>query len=474
MTGTHAPLPRFITPATPGARNQGREIARLARALGKPLMPWQRLVVDRATELTPDGLYRYSTVLVTVPRQSGKTTLVGPVQLHRIMTVPNARAFFTAQTGLDAGKRMLDLIELVQTSGLAPLFKPRYAGGSQGLSTANRSALRVFAPGPSALHGETPHLVTLDEIWKHNAVAGAQLMGAIGPAQATLEGIAQLWMISTMGTAESEFMNALVEKGRETATRAPGAPGTMFYAEWSMEDGADPYSPRSWQFHPALYNTIQESALASQSIDLPMGEWMRAYMNRLTESADPLFTREEWQAMEVMPAEVPSRRNVWISYEVGREAEDFVVMANWRDSEGHPCSRLLHTAPGVVWAADYVEKLAKEWGAPVCADDGGETRSVTDDLERRGVEVVKVGLSNFATATVSWLTETQSRQLRHDGSAASYAAVARAVKEPMSDSWRFSRKRSPGSIAWIIASVVGLWCVDHEEPPKPKPRMFVI
>jgi hypothetical protein len=462
---THAPRPRFITPATPGARNEGREIARLARALGKPLMPWQRLVVDRATERTPEGLYRYSQVLVTVPRQSGKTTLVGPVQLHRIMTVPNAKAFFTAQSGLDAGKRMLDLIEMVQTSALAPLFKPRYAGGSQGLSTANRSALRVFAPGPSALHGETPHLVTLDEIWKHNAVQGNQLMGAIGPAQSTLEGLAQLWMISTMGTAESEFMNALVEKGRR------GSPG-LFYAEWSMEDGADPYSPSSWQFHPALGNTIGESYLSKESVDQPMGEWMRAYMNRLTEATDPLFTREDWDAMATEPAEVPSRKSVWISYEVGREAEDFLVMANWRDSTGAPCSRLLHVAPGVTWGADYVEKLAKSWGAPVCADDGGETRAITDELRRRGLEVVTVSLSDLATATVAWLTYARGKQLRHDGSAASYAAVARAILEPMSDSWRFSRKRSPGSIAWLIASVIGLWCVDHEEPPMPKPVIY--
>ena len=48
----------------------------MAEALGWPLMGWQRYVADVAGEIDPaTGLFAYAAVGLTVPRQSGKTTL---------------------------------------------------------------------------------------------------------------------------------------------------------------------------------------------------------------------------------------------------------------------------------------------------------------------------------------------------------------------------------------------------------------
>ena len=55
---------------------RGGQQAKLARLLGLPLMPHQRQILDVAGEIMPSGLPAYRTVVVTVPRQSGKTTLV--------------------------------------------------------------------------------------------------------------------------------------------------------------------------------------------------------------------------------------------------------------------------------------------------------------------------------------------------------------------------------------------------------------
>jgi len=458
--------PRFITPRDFDAPTEGRQIAKLAKVMGKPMMPWQRMVVDGATEKTAQGFYKYPTVMVTVPRQSGKTTLVGPVQLHRIMTRPGVKAFFTAQTGKDARDRMQDLQKLVAGSPLAPLFKMRYAAGSEGMSLANGSQLRSFAPGPASIHGETPHLVTLDEIWKHNQVRGTELMGAIGPAQATLEGESQVWLISTMGTAASGFMNDLVEKGRS------GHPG-MFYAEWSMAEGMDPYEPQTWwSFHPALGLTITESYLAKEAQDQPLGEWLRAYCNTLTSSADPLISDEDMAAMRTTPNVVPSRRSLALSYEVARDGDSAAVMATWRDDDGRPCSRLIHGAPGTSWLIPFLVELVADWRpAVLAADDGGETRRITDELRRRGQEVYTVGGGDVATACMGLLTALRDKQLKHDGSQALGNAIRHVALQSWGDGWRFSRKNSSGSIAALMAAVVGLWAFDHQERPLGKPTI---
>ena len=70
-------LPRWATPRSADRETLGGEVGALARQLGQPLMPWQQLVADVGLELDPEsGLPAYREIVVTVPRQSGKTTLV--------------------------------------------------------------------------------------------------------------------------------------------------------------------------------------------------------------------------------------------------------------------------------------------------------------------------------------------------------------------------------------------------------------
>lgn len=148
---THAPAPTFAPERDLSYKTEGAEIARVARLLGLELMPWQRLVADIGTEyrLDQDGerVYKYKTVFVSVPRQSGKSTLMQPVRLHRILTRPGIDAFSTAQTGKAARERIMKMIERVETSPLAPLCKSLRSNGAEGLQVyANRSRLTRFSP----------------------------------------------------------------------------------------------------------------------------------------------------------------------------------------------------------------------------------------------------------------------------------------------------------------------------------------
>lgn len=482
MNHLAAPPPRFITPRTPGSRTEGREIARLARLLGKPLMPWQRRVVDGLTELTDEGLYRYSRALITVPRQSGKTTLLGPVQMHRIMTRRNITAFYTAQDGAVAHKRMLDLIQLAQDSALSSLFVPRYASGSSGLTTPNGSKLRTFAR-PSNLHSETPHLVTLDEIWALDDAKGGEMMGAISPGQSTLEGESQVIMISTRGTHESTFMNKLIDLGRK------GAPG-MFYAEWSLEDGLDPYEPQNfWTFHPALGNTVNLSFLASEAakaldpndVTLSPGEYIRGYTNRLTETLDPLIPAEEWAALGgnqvPLGRSAPRRRDIAITYEVGINNECGAFIGSWRNEDGDPCVRVIHRAPGTVWMHDYAVKLYKEWKpAAFGADGGGPNKGLTAKLRRTlGDEVVAtLGGSEYGTACHDFMTyATEHKNLKHDGSDGLARDVQHAVMRSINGVTSFNRERSTGPIPSLIAGAAGIWLYDNRPAPSGKPEMYI-
>lgn len=472
MAFLHNPPPKYAPQRDTSWNTEGGELRKIARALGREPMPWQQLVYDTATEWRTFGpgesendvflgqrRYRYSRVLVTVPRQSGKTAGMAPVRIHRLLTRPGLRAFSTAQTGKDAGKRMQDLIQLVVASPLAPFFKSRFSIGSEGLSVpANGASLTRFAPKADALHGETPEHVDYDEIWVHSREQGAALEGAVSPAQITLHGRSQVWYFSTMGTAGSGWLNDMVEVGRA------GTDPSLAYFEWSLPDDADAYDPAAWwTFHPALGNTIAETALAEEAGRMSYSEWMRAYCNRRVETVDALIPAEDFAdlAGELEP---PAWSDVTIAYDVAPGNASAALYAVWRDDAGRPCAHVVHAAGGTAWLADLVETIWRTHKPrAIAGDDGGETRPINDELSRRGVPV-QTTTRDFGTACMQLLTAARDeRTLRHDGSENLRRAVMHAVIRPVGDSWRFSRAHSTGPIAALIAVAVGLWVHDHAE-----------
>ncbi len=463
--------PKHATRRNPKRRSYGRAIGRIAETLGKPLMPWQQLVADVATEVEDDGRLAYEVVLVTVPRQSGKTTLVGPVQLHRVMTTPGVRCFYTAQSGKDARKRFEDLVTLMKSSPLNAIAQYRWSAGDESITFPNGSALKLFAPTLDAIHGETPPLVTFDEIWKYDELLGdGMLEGAVFPAQLTLAGRRQVWMISTAGTATSTFMRKWVERGRE-AVKSKGAKWPkLAYFEWGLPDGADPYDPEVVaSFHPAVPYTVTADELLEQytSGSVDRATWLRAFCNMWIEAADPLFPAHEWAALKEKPKAVPSRRDLAITYAIAEGSSDGAVMATWRDTDGRPCTRVVHAAPGSTWMHDFILRLRDEWQpAIIGADDGGPTRRLNDRLRRTlgdADAITTMAPRDFSTACESLLEAARTKELKHDGSLTLSNGIAHLVLKRVGDLTPFSRKDSTGSIAGVEAAAVGLWLYDHHE-----------
>lgn len=467
---------KYATPRDPDARSDGARIAKIAMALGKPLMPWQRQVVDVATEHEADGRYRYELVLITVPRQSGKTTLVGPVQLDRVIVNPGIRAFYTAQTGKDARSRFRDLVSLVQGSPLDAVAEYRNSQGDEGIKFPNGSELKIFAPVMAALHGETPPLVTLDEIWEYDEVLGdAMLEGAIIPAQMTLSGSRQVWMISTAGSALSTFMRKWVDRGRETALHQNGESGhkpwpKMAFFEWGLAEGDDPYDPDAIErFHPAVGQVINGAELTAGELlatDVTRATWLRAFCNVWTEAVNPLFSVEDWNARAEDPVGVPHRSEIAVTYEISADGDAGVVMASWRDELGAPCNRVLHAAPGTTWMHDLLVDIYRTWKPAVFgADDGGPTRRLTDRLRRTLGDdaITTTGGQDFTTACAQWLAYVDDSELKQDGSVTFANAIAHLVLKRVGDVVKFSRRDSTGSIAAPCAAAVGMWLYDHRE-----------
>ncbi|WP_218023331.1 terminase large subunit domain-containing protein [Nocardia altamirensis] len=459
------PPPRYATPRDPSRATFGPAVAKVSAALGQPLMPWQRHVADVALEVDERGRFVHSLVVISVPRQSGKTTLVLANAVHRCLFRSNQRAWHTAQTGQDARDQWREMAGRLLRSPLEPLVTVKWGAGDSRAIFATGSELRPHPPTVDALHGKQSDLNNVDEGWVFDDAQGAALMQAIVPTQATRPG-AQTIVLSTMGTANSTWFHGLSDRGRD------GDPG-MAYFEWSIPEDADPLDLDVVAgCHPAYGHTIDMDALrrARDQLGDKPGEFARAYGNRRTGAGERLFPRwEEAQTSEPFPADVRPAFGAAVAID---RSETAIVAAAHVD--GLPVVELIECRPGTAWAAPRLRQLAathRHHGLAV--DRAGPSVTLADELGRLGVELMPIGTRDITAAAGNLLDRLNPRdggpiRLRFRTDPAFSAAAEIAALRPVGDAFALSR-RAPGSIASLEAAALAVYALEHQPPPAAVP-----
>ena len=187
MTRTGLVLPRFGTSRNFDRPTYGHEVAEVAKRLGKPLMPWQRHAVDVALEYDPlTGELWYEEVDITVPRQSGKTTLILALFIWRCIYMAQRlnepqTCTYLAQTGKHARRKLeREFIPTLRRSrGLREVphsrsrpvkptdWKPSMNNGSEHILFGTGSYLQIEAPTGTGSHGDVLDMPVIDEAFSH-------------------------------------------------------------------------------------------------------------------------------------------------------------------------------------------------------------------------------------------------------------------------------------------------------------------
>lgn len=490
--------PLWATPATPGRASHGRRVAIIAQSMGRPLAAWQRQVADVATEILPDGSWAYRIVVVTVQRQSGKTTLETPVACERCLTRPDALTWYTAQTRQDARDNFGEAVKLLKRSPLKPpATKVRLSNGSEGVTFPGGASWRVFAPTPEALHGKANERVTVDEAWAFDGVRGLALEQAILPTFTTTGG--QLWIFSTAGTAQSAWLLSYVEAGR--AAVAAGRNEGIAFFEWGVHPDRQPAVeagltagrdarraglPEPPEYFAALDDvlaahpmgheggTLEAGALKIAAAMMPPGEFLRAYGNGWTGVAEriiPAQAVEDTTAGSWPRPAVP----VGIGFDVALDGTGASIAAAWRDQPDGPLRfDVIDDRPGTSWVPARLADLQASKVAAAFAHPGaGPGVDVADEAARLGVTFTPdhgLTTASYAAACASFLRQLVDRRASHFGQASFLAAASAAAKRDLGDGgWAWSRRESAASIAPLTAATVAAWAFDHVDPPKPAP-----
>lgn len=292
--------PRFCTPATPGRKNLAPGIASAAVLLGfetpfgPGLMPWQDQLNSLATELDDVGRFVFRQVVVEVMRQQGKSVDLLSMMVARGLRKAGTQIAYTAQTRLEARKRLLDSWwPRIQQSKLRRFIDVRRGSGSEALLFHNGSILGLISGTDVSGHGDTLDLGVIDEAW---AQEDDHLEQAMRPAMMTRD--AQLWVVSAAGTEKSAYFKRKVEDGRARAQM--GLTDTGCYVGYSFADDEDPRDPETWRKRmPALGITVTEDTVKADLDLMDFAEFRRAYGCQWPDVAKPgweTITQDAWGA----------------------------------------------------------------------------------------------------------------------------------------------------------------------------------
>jgi phage terminase large subunit-like protein len=286
--------PRWSTPRT-RRKTLGPSVTATAKQLGIGLLPWQRDVLAVAMEQAR-GRAAYRDVLVSVPRQQGKSTLVLARIAWQMDQRPGSNVLYSAQNRVAARAKMLNSWwPKLSASPIGPDLKLFRGFGNETIEHANGSLLQLLSATESGGHGETADLVVIDEAWVH---ADARVEQAVRPAMLTRP-YAQLWAVSTAGNSRSAWWKAKLESAISAVEMHADSTTCLF--DWSAppeQNTAD--EDGWWRVMPALGRTIDVATVRADLQAMGPDEFRRACLNAwpsVLAGAYEVFTQDQVDAM---------------------------------------------------------------------------------------------------------------------------------------------------------------------------------
>jgi hypothetical protein len=347
--------PRLAPPLP--ARTDVAEFSQLASRNGIDLYPWQKTAARYLTAHGRGDSWLYRHVAIVVARQSGKTTLLVPLILGRLLA--GQRIMHTAQDRVLPREIFGLVAEIVSEEYPDKLarrggrtVKPRFANGTEEIRLANGGIYSIVAPSRGGARGPARDLVIIDEL---REMEDFDFIAAATPTmQASRH--PQMVYLSNAGEETSVVLNAI----RDSAETDP----SLAYLEWSAApdravddlDGwaeANPsigHDPSAVDNLTASYQTHKARGTLSIFETEHLCRWVKT-------TRDSLVAEAEWSSCRGLTGS-PLRPSIGVSLDPdGKRAS---IAISWRMADGRIALELLEDVSGDPVDTDAIGRRLKE------------------------------------------------------------------------------------------------------------------
>lgn len=321
-----SPTPR-IAPPVP-ARSSGKSVVARAKEIGQPMWPWQATAATYINALAPGIGWLYPEVLVEAARQNGKTAIIRPLIVDRL--IDGHRIIHAAQD-LKLPREMHEEVATIIDEQFREYLPGRrgikFGVGQEAVRLRNGGVYRIVSNSRSGARGGANDLVIVDEALD---LTDMEFVSAAVPTTVSRPW-GQVVYFSNAGDSSSVVLRWL----RERADNDPA----LAYLEWSADPDLAHDDIVGWlQANPAIGHSsamlanlkrYHASHVAGGTLDV----WEREHLCRQTLArSQAIVTADEWGRQEFADLTVPSRATMGLKMDIGGERASAVLA--WLENDG--------------------------------------------------------------------------------------------------------------------------------------------
>lgn len=447
--------------------NLGDDAIDLAAVAGIELLPWQELIVRNSLGQTVENFWSSTSVCLITPRQNGKNVCVYARQLAGLCLL-NERIMHSAHefdTARDAHQ------ELVTFIGNNPdledeFILPHKVGASErSIRHKSGSFIHYVARGNNSKRGRTRiDLMILDEAF----ALDDDMMKALSPLQQASRN-PQLWYTTSAGTADSEVLTRVRDRGKVlAATPEPGA--TLMFAEWSCDEGSDPHNFENWKLaNPSLgvlgiapVARLREDYEEKMSIQGFAREHLGMWDDPVMNAVIPIDKYDACGTDEPSP-DGPCVLSLDVS--PARDRSSIAVAQKRPDSRNHV--ELIMSDDGTDWVLPTFQKLiASATNPPKAVAVYGQAATFAAELEQIGFKVYRFTRDEAAKACGQIYDAVLYRKITHAAQKEVKASLGAATALPVGNiedgKWVWGRRTPTSDITAITACTNANRCLTLE------------
>jgi len=456
-----------------------QEVVDQCAEMGVTFDGWQHGIGSAALGKRRDGKYAATVggVVLSIPRQVGKTFLVGMIVIALCVLFPGMTVLWTAHRTRTATKTFKSLQGMVRRKKIWPhVASVRSANGEQEILFTNGSVIMFGAREQGFGRGfDQVDIEVFDE---------AQILG-----ERALEDMVPATNASTFPAGALLFFMGTpprpTDPGEEFTNRRmkalSGKSKDMLYVELSADDGADPDDREQWaKANPSFPHRTPVEAMERMRENLTDDDSFRREALGIWDSAGTpeVIDAASWGRV-ADPASMPFDR-LTLAVDVAPDRSVASVSLAGRRGDGLWHVELDEQRKGADWVAPWVQSRAEKnrLHAVVVDEISGlvETRHGRHYLVGTDVEVTLAasGGRDMAIACGKFFDAVMGSEptIRHTDQPQVNVALSVARKREVANNagWAWNRKDATSDITPVVAMTLALWGAQKDDVKRPTRR----
>jgi hypothetical protein len=432
--------------------------------IGLGLDPWQVGVSRCILAKDSSGLYAADTVVLSIPRQVGKTFLIGALVFADCIINPGTTTVWTAHRFKVARETFNALKSIALTPAMAAHVDPDAiytAAGNESITFRNGSRIVFAARERGAIRGFSKvRRLILDEAQILTEAAMSDLAPTMNQAENP-----QMILMGTPPKPSDPGETFTNLRSEALAGKSEG----VVYIEFSAEDDADLDDRAAWRVanpsypHRTPARAIQrlrklfsnDDDFAREALGIWGGTASQSIIDRATWDLRANENSRPDEAFALAVGVSPDRSSASVGF-AGRRA----------DGKWHV--ELDEQRNGVGWVAAYVaDRCARNKIRAVVVNGSSPAASVVEDLLAAKVKVTVMDAREVAQSFGMFYDGVMDGTVRHTGQPQVTAALAVARKRELSGGSAWSQKNSASDITPVEACTFALWGAQSSNVKRP-------